>query len=72
MAASYHSSVDRFRPLPLNFYVRFIEADPDRWRVLRSEQAALIEDRETGAVLRAREANARTLHGPAPSAVVVR
>ena len=47
-----------------------IDADPDRWRVLRSEQAALIEDRETGAVLRAREANARTLHGSAPSLVI--
>ena len=54
----------------LAFLEPLTEADPDRWRVLRSEQAALIEDRETGAVLRAREANARTLHGPAPSAVV--
>ena len=25
------------------------DADPDRWRVLRSESAALVEDRETGA-----------------------
>ncbi len=46
------------------------DADPDRWRVLRSESAALIEDRETGASFRAREANARTLHGSAPSLIV--
>ena len=46
------------------------DADPDRWRVLRSESAALVEDRETGAVFRAREASARTLHGSAPSLVV--
>lgn len=41
------------------FLQPMIEAAPDRWRVLRSEQTALIEDRQTGAVLRAREANAR-------------
>ena len=46
------------------------DADPDRWRVLRSESAALVEDRETGAQFRAREANARTLHGSAPSLIV--
>lgn len=46
------------------------DADPDRWRVLRSESAALVEDRETGAQFRAREANARTLHGSAPALIV--
>ena len=46
------------------------DSDPDRWRVLRSESAALIEDRETGAQFRAREASARTLHGSAPSLIV--
>ena len=46
------------------------DADPDRWRVLRSESAALVEDRETGAQFRAREASARTLHGSAPSLIV--
>ena len=46
------------------------DADPERWRTLRSESAALVEDRETGAQFRAREANARTLHGSAPSLVV--
>ena len=46
------------------------EADPDRWRVLRSEGAALVEDRKTGAQFRAREASARTLHGSAPSLIV--
>ena len=46
------------------------DSDPDRWRVLRSESAALVEDRETGAQFRAREASARTLHGSAPSLIV--
>ena len=52
------------------FLSSWTDADPDRWRVLRSEQSALVEDRETGAKLRAREANARTLHGAAPSLVI--
>ena len=47
-----------------------IEAEPERWRVLRSEQRAMIEDRATGARLMAREASARTLHGAAPSLIV--
>ena len=47
-----------------------IEADPRRYRVLRSEQSALIGDRRTGAKLRAREANAGTLHGTAPALVL--
>ena len=46
------------------------DADPARWRVLRSESVALVEDRETGAQFRAREASARTLHGSAPSLIV--
>ena len=47
-----------------------IDADPDRWRVLRSEQVALIQDRATGAELRAREATPGTLHGAAPVLIV--
>ena len=54
----------------LAFLQPTIDADPDRWRVNRSASAALIEDRETGAELRAREASARTLHGSAPSLVI--
>ena len=54
----------------LAFLRPWIDADPDRWRVLRSEHTALIQDRETGAELRAREANARTLHGAAPVLVL--
>ena len=45
-------------------------ADPERWRVLRSEQVAVIEDRHNGAQLRAREATPGTLHGAAPSLIV--
>ena len=46
------------------------EADPERWRYLRSEQTALIQDRVTGAELRAREAAPNTLHGAAPALVI--
>ena len=53
------------------FLAPLFDADPDRWRVLRSEQNAVIEDRETGAVLRAREAAPNTLHGAAPALVLV-
>ena len=53
-----------------SFLQETIAADPDRWRVLRSEQTALIQDRATGAELRAREASARTLHGLAPGLVI--
>ena len=54
----------------LAFLQPTIDAAPERWRVLRSEQSALIQDRETGAELRAREASARTLHGAAPALVI--
>ena len=53
-----------------HFLRAWTDADPDRWRVLRSESVALIEDRETGVKLRAREASARTLHGAAPAMVI--
>ena len=52
------------------FLAPVLDADPDRWRVLRSEQVAMIQDRETGAELRAREATPGTLHGSAPALVV--
>lgn len=52
------------------FLAPIIERDPERWRVLRSEQRALIEDVSTGARFQAREASARTLHGSAPSLIV--
>ena len=47
-----------------------IAADPDRWRVLDSEHSALIEDRESGAILEAREATPGSLHGPAPVLII--
>ena len=53
-----------------HFLRAWTDADPDRWRVLRSESVALIEDREMGVKLRAREASARTLHGAAAAFVV--
>ena len=48
------------------FLAPLTAADLDRRRVLRSN-SALVEDRQTGASFRAREASARTLHGSAPS-----
>ena len=54
----------------LAFLRPLIDADPRRFRVLRSAQSALVEDRETGAKLQAREASARTLHGAIVSLIV--
>ena len=54
----------------LAFMKPIIADSPDRWRVLDSEQSALIEDRKTGAVLEAREATPGSLHGPAPALVI--
>ena len=54
----------------LAFMRPIVADDPDRWRVLDSEQSALIEDRKTGAVLEAREATPGSLHGPAPVLIV--
>ena len=54
----------------LAFLQPLIDADPKRFRVLRSEQSALVEDRATGAKLQAREASARTLHGAIVSLIV--
>ena len=52
-------------------FMRPIIADnPGRWRVLDSEQSALIEDRATGATLEAREATPGSLHGPAPVLII--
>ena len=54
----------------LAFLQPLIEADPKRVRMNRSEQTALVEDRETGAKLKASEASARTLHGAIVSLIV--
>ena len=54
----------------LAFVRPIIAEDPERWRVLNSEQSALIEDRESGAALEAREAVPGSLHGPAPVLVI--
>ena len=54
----------------LAFMRPIIAQNPGRWRVLDSEQSALIEDRRTGATLEAREATPGSLHGPAPVLVI--
>ena len=52
------------------FVEPLIERDPRRFRVNRSETNALIQDRETGATQKAREATPGTLHGAAPALVL--
>ena len=69
VAASFTQALIAFDHV-LEFVRPELEASPERFRVLRSEQAALIEDRASGVQLRAREANARTLHGSAPSLIL--
>ena len=54
----------------LAFMRPIIAQNPGRWRVLDSEQSALIEDRRTGATLEAREATPGSLHGPAPVLII--
>ena len=54
----------------LAFMQPIIAEDPERWRVLDSQQSAMIADRESGAVLEAREAVPGSLHGPAPVLVI--
>ena len=54
----------------LAFLKPMIRENPDRWRVLDSEQSATVEDRATGAVLEAREATPGSLHGPAPVLII--
>ena len=54
----------------LAFMRSIIAQNPARWRVLDSEQSALIEDRATGATLEAREATPGSLHGPAPVLII--
>ena len=52
------------------FLQPWIDRDPERYRVLRSEQVAVFEDRETGVELRAREAVSRSLQGAAVACIV--
>ena len=47
----------------LAFMQPIIKEDPDRWRVLSSSQTAMIEDRDTGTTLEAREATPNSLFG---------
>ena len=54
----------------LAFLRPIIEDNPERWRVLDSEQSATVEDRRTGAILEAREATPGSLHGPAPVLII--
>ena len=70
VAASFQQACIGDSTRPHAFLQPTIAADPERWRVLRSEQVAVIEDRHNGAQLRAREATPGTLHGAAPSLIV--
>lgn len=45
-------------------------AEPDRWRVLDSQSAARIEDRETGAALRCIGSDPKRAHGLAPRLIL--
>jgi len=52
-------------------YLRpWTDAEPDRWRVLDSQSAARVEDRETGAVLRCIGSDPKRAHGLAPRLIL--
>ena len=54
----------------LDYLAPWLAAEPERYRVLDSQSAALIEDRETGAVLRCIGSDPRRAHGLAPRLVL--
>ena len=54
----------------LDYLAPWTRANPDRYRVLDSQSAAVIEDKETGAVLRCIGSDPRRAHGLAPALVL--
>ena len=69
VASSFLQAKIIFR-FTLDFLAPWIEAEPTRWRVLDSQSAARIEDRETGAALRCIGSHPHRAHGLLPSLVL--
>ena len=55
----------------LAFMESWIERDPDRWRVLEHGNRALIEDKKTGAKVRALGSDPRRAHGLRPALAIL-
>ena len=53
-----------------DYLAPWLDAEPERWRVLDSQSAARIEDRLTGAVLRCIGSDPKRAHGLAPALVL--
>ena len=69
-ASSYEQAKILFR-FALDYLRPWLEAEPDRYRILDSSTASRVEDRKTGAVLRAIGSDPRRAHGEAPSLVLI-
>ena len=70
VAASSYEQARILFAFALDYLKPWLEAEPDRWRVLDSSTASRVEDRKTGAVLRAIGSDPRRAHGEAPRLIL--
>ena len=70
VAASSYEQARILFSFALDYLRPWLEAEPDRWRVLDSSTASRVEDRKTGAVLRAIGSDPRRAHGEAPRLIL--
>ena len=70
VASSYEQARILFA-FALDYLKPWLESEPDRWRVLDSSTASRVEDRKTGAVLRAIGSDPRRAHGEAPRLAIL-
>ena len=70
VAASSYEQARILFAFALDYLTPWIDAEPDRWRVLDSSTASRVEDRKTGAVLRAIGSDPRRAHGEAPRLIL--
>ena len=70
VAASSYEQARILFSFALDYLRPWLEAEPDRWRVLDSSTASRVEDRSTGAVLRAIGSDPRRAHGEAPRLIL--
>ena len=70
IASSFEQGLISFRHL-LHFLSPFREAEPRRFRVWDSSNRAMVQDRDTGALVRVMGSDPRRLHGAAPSLLIL-
>ena len=70
VAASSYEQARILFSFALDYLKPWLDAEPERWRVLDSSTASRVEDRKTGAVLRAIGSDPRRAHGEAPRLIL--